>query len=450
VTRAEIPSEDSTEFRYPEVVEAPRWTCALGGAYVCAVGLYGVVPILHSGAGCGMAQLQGVHYAAGHNAAGNVGGTSTPCSCLIEKHVIFGGEDKLRSLIETSQQIMNGDLFVVISGCVPALIGDDVEAVVREFKGKGKDILIVNTAGFKGNTYRGYDDFFEAVITQLLEPRPKKKKTVNIFGIVPYQHVFWKGDLWEVKRLLAKIGVEANILFTEFDGVERLKAIPEAELNITLSTWNGHNAARLLKERFNQPHLSFSSPPIGPQQSGDFLRAVAKKLRIPKKTVEKVIAEEEKRAYRWAEYVMDGLIIGLPHPYTALVGESNTIIGITRYLANEVGHLPEVVVVTDDPAEEARERIVSELTDGIETVIKPDVIFEKDAHKVREHLRGRSFQFLFGSSLEKWPAAKEFHVNYLSVSFPMYDRAVITRSYVGYGGGNALLEDMLSKIMAPL
>ena len=448
MTEAETVPQD-IDTRYPEVVEAPRWTCSLGGAYITSTGVYGVVPILHAGAGCGIAQLLGVYYAAGENAAGGQGGTSTPCSCLIEKHVIFGGEDKLRKLIDSTIQLMEGDLYVVISGCVPALIGDDVDSVVREFKGKA-DVIFVNTAGFKGNTFDGYEEFLGAVIDQFLEPRKKKKKVVNILGVVPFQHVFWKGDLNVVKNLLAKIGVEANILFTQFDGVKKLKEIPEAELNIVLSTWNGHKAAGKLKERFGQEYLTFPSPPIGPKQTSEFLRSVAKKLRLPKKDVERVIAEEERHVYRFTEYLTDAIIIGLPHPYAAFVGDSNTVIGIAKYLANEVGYLPEVVQITDEPPEEAREWIRRELTENIESTIKPDILFEKDTFRIRENLRDRSFQVMLATSLEKWPAAKEFGVAHLSVGFPMYDRVIVDRNYAGYRGGLALLEDLIAKYVGPL
>jgi len=403
VTEAETVPQD-IETQYPEVVEAPRWTCSLGGAYITSTGVYGVVPILHAGAGCGIAQLLGVYYAAGENAAGGQGGTSTPCSCLIEKHVIFGGEDKLRKLIDSTIQLMEGDLYVVISGCVPALIGDDVDSVVREFKGKA-DVIFVNTAGFKGNTFDGYEEFLGAVIDQYLEPRKKKKKVVNILGVVPFQHVFWKGDLNTVKSLLAKIGVEANILFTQFDGVKKLKEIPEAELNIVLSTWNGHKAAGKLKEKFGQEYLTFPSTPVGPKQTSEFLRSVAKKLKIPRKDVERVIEEEERHVYRFTEYLTDAIIIGLPHPYTAVVGDTNTVIGITKYLANEVGYLPEVIQITDEPPEEAREWIRRELTENIESAIKPDIIFEKDTFRIRENLRNRSFQVMLGTSLEIFDTA---------------------------------------------
>lgn len=102
---------------YGEAVEAPRYSCALGGAYSTAVAAFGTVPVLHSGAGCGMGQLFGQQYAGGQNAGGPLGGTNTPCSCLMEEHVIFGGDNKLRNLIESSIELMNGEVFSFKTVC---------------------------------------------------------------------------------------------------------------------------------------------------------------------------------------------------------------------------------------------------------------------------------------------------------------------------------------------
>mgnify|MGYP003380586640 CR=1 FL=1 len=49
--------------------------------------------------------------------------------------------------------------------------------------------------------------------------------------------------------------------------------------------------------------------------------------------------QEEKRAYRFAEYIGDVLLIARPHPYFAVVADSNSAVSITKYLANEVGYL---------------------------------------------------------------------------------------------------------------
>jgi nitrogenase molybdenum-iron protein beta chain len=434
---------------YPEILEAPRYSCALAGAYSTAVAAFRVVPILHSGLGCGLGQLFGQFYAGGQNAGGPQGGTNTPCSGLVEEHVIFGGEKKLRKLIRSTIDLMDGDLYVVLSGCVPSLIGDDVESVVKEFK-EEVPIIHVKSAGFIGNSYDGYELFFNALIDQLLQPLPVKRGRVNILGVVPYQHTNWKGNLRELKSTLEQLNLDVNIIFTERNGLEKLQEIPSAELNLVLSTWNGVKVAERLKEKFNTPYLIYPNVPVGGKQTSSLLRDLGQRLGIPRERVEKVIADEEWRTYRFMEYIGDALAIGLPHPYIAVVADSGTAAGITKFLANELGYLPEIVVVTDNPPEDARTEIVRQLTENIESTFKPEVVFEEDSFKVRENLKNRSYLVLLASSLEKGFAEDAGIPIYLSISFPIYDRLILERSYAGYHGGLTLIEDIVSKYVGPL
>ena len=70
-----------------------------------------------------------------------------------------------------------------------------------------------------------------------------------------------------------------------------------------------------------------------------------------------------------------------PHPYLAVVADSNSAVGITKYLANEMGYLPEIVHITDNPPQEARELIDNELTENLETPAWPEIIYEVDAYE---------------------------------------------------------------------
>jgi nitrogenase molybdenum-iron protein beta chain len=276
------------------------------------------------------------------------------------------------------------------------------------------------------------------------------KGRVNVLGVVPFQHLFWKGDLATVKRTLARIGVEANVLFTEFQGHENVKALPEAELNVILSPWNGHRVARKLEQRFGTPSLVFPGVPVGPKQTTDLLRGVAEALGLDRERVEAAIREEERHAYRFTEYLGDGLILGLPHAYFAVVADSGTAIGLTKFLVNEIAYLADIVIVTDEPPPERRAEIVRQLTEGLDTVLKPEVVFEADAHVIRQKLKGRSFLFLLASSLEKHLAGEEYGAIHHSVAFPSFDRLVLDRSYAGYRGGLALMEELTSKWAGPL
>jgi nitrogenase molybdenum-iron protein beta chain len=431
------------------VVEAPRFSCALGGAYAAALATYGTVPILHSGAGCGMANAHGMTFAAGLNTGGAQGTTSTPCTGLVEEHVVFGGEEKLRKLIASTLELMKGQLFAVISGCVPALIGDDVDAIVKEFRDKAP-IIHVKTAGFAGSSYLGYELFFEAVIDQLLEPVAKEKRLVNVFGIVPNQDVFWKGNLQVLEKLLTSIGLRVNTVFTDFEGLAALKRIPAAELNLIFSPWVGTRIARKLEAKFGTPFQIVDGVPVGPRETTKLVQSLASRFDLPKDQVDAFVSDEERRAYRYAEYFAEAFVISLPHAYSAVVADSATALGMLRYTTNELGWNPELVILTDNPPEDFRAEITQKLGDGLESVVKPKVVFEVDSHRIRQQLKKVSVQVVLASSLEKFIAPEELGAAHLSISYPVYDRVVLDRSYGGYRGGLAFVEDLTATFAGPL
>ncbi len=428
-------------------VEAPKYSCALGGALSAINNVYRVIPIVHSGAGCGQNQ-NFRSYSAGSQGIGYVGGTVTPATCISEHEVVFGGEGRLREQIEATMEIMDGDLFVVVTGCIPNMIGDDVDAVVGEFRKQGKPIISIGSPGFSGNTFHGYELFFDAVITQYLTKTdtPKIKGLVNLLGVVPYQDLFWRGDLQAIRRDLEKLGLSVNVIFGDLGGVNNLKKIPAAELNIVLSPWVGIKAAKSLEDKFGTPYI-VTPMPSGLLDTSDFLRKVAKALKLPKKRVDAVIDEQDRESFFELDLAADmtsSFSAALPF---ALVANSGQAIKLTRFLANEGGFLPVVVIVNDNPPEEYRDRIIKDLS-TLESGYKPEVIFEVDTYRIRQLLSKRVFRLLLASSQERYYAADN-RLLHLSVSYPAGNRLIANRTYAGYLGGLTLLEDVISLIIAP-
>jgi len=429
--------------------ETPRHSCALGGVYSAASAIAGVVPILHSGGGCGWANFFGFIGASGGGQIGDGGAMTAPCSTLLEKHVVFGGEERLRDQIKSTFELMNGELFVTVSGCIPALIGDDVEGVVSEFKtDEYPDIITVKSSGFNGTSFDGYDMLLDAVIDQYLEEKPVQKGLVNLLGIQPCQHIYWKGDLDLIKNKLDAIGLETNQIFGGRYGVEGLKKIPSAELNIVLSSWHGVKAAQKLKEKFGTPYIVYPGLPIGPIETTRFLRTVAENLEVNQELLDQLIKSKTQVAYDDFNLIATFLYMGFCNVYFAVVAESNIAIGLVRYLTNECGLLPATVIVTDNPPEEVRELITDRLTNELEGMIVPDVYFENDTYLIHKKLEKYSFMLLFASSMEKY-AAKKYMAGHHTVSFPAFDRVILRRSYAGFNGGNVLLEDLFSKYARP-
>jgi nitrogenase molybdenum-iron protein beta chain len=437
------------EPRERPLLETPRHTCALGGIYAAALAVQGVVPILHAGGGCGWANFFGFLGASGGGRLGDGGAMMTPCSCLLEKHVVFGGEERLRDQIKSTYELMNGDLFITLTGCIPALIGDDVESVVNEFRRSAdRPIVYVKSSGFNGTSYDGYEWFLDAIIDQFLEEKPIQRGLVNILGIQPCQHIFWRGDLKEIRRQLGGIGLEVNPIFGDLSGVDALRRIPAAELNIVLNAWEGIEPAKRLQKKFGTPYTVYAGTPVGPIETTRFLRHVAEHVAVNKDVLDQWITNQTKLAYQDFSHIATALYMGFCNVPFAVVADSNIAIGLTRYFTNECGLLPAVVILTDNPPEEVRQTIIDRLTKDLEGVVVPDVFFENDTYLIHKKLKNYTFLFLFASSMEKYPA-KKFMAGHHTVAFPAHDRLILSRNYLGFGGGNAILEDVLSKFSRP-
>ena len=67
---------------------------------------------------------------------GYCGGTGIPSSNIGEKEVIFGGAKRLETQINSTLEVMKGELFIVLTACMTDIIGEDVESVLKDIKNK--------------------------------------------------------------------------------------------------------------------------------------------------------------------------------------------------------------------------------------------------------------------------------------------------------------------------
>jgi len=220
----------------PDYIERPRYFCSLGGALSTLEALPDTIPILHCASGCAGSIAWGQNGGSGLQVGGYCGGLTVPSSNVGERDIVFGGTDRLYEQIKNTIEIMDGGLYVVITGCVTEIIGDDVRACVSEYRSQGVNIVSAATGGFKGNSYYGYDIVMSEIFRQYVKKGAEKKKNrVNILGVVPYMDSFWRGNLEGIKSLLALLGLEANTFFTAEDSLEDLQNAGSAELTVVVS-----------------------------------------------------------------------------------------------------------------------------------------------------------------------------------------------------------------------
>ncbi|MDA8126249.1 MAG: hypothetical protein M0009_13810 [Deltaproteobacteria bacterium] len=440
-------------------IERQRSFCALGGALLTATALADTVPILHASMGCGTSIYFNQIGSTGYLGAGYCGGTATPSSNVGENEIVFGGIDRLREQVGNTLKIVEGKLYIILTGCMTDIIGDDIQAVVREFKAEGAPLIGAETGGFKGDGYRGYDLLLQALFRDFVEQKAEKvKKKVNLWGIVPGQDPFWRGNLRNLSDLLERLGLQVNTFFGDDAGLEELKSAGDAELNIVASRTYGVEAARVFEEVHGTPFLS-TALPIGPTATAAFLRQVASAAGVPTGTVEALIAAEAGRYYRHIDRIADAYNDLDFQRYAVVVGDANYAPALTGFLANDFGWLPELTVVTDDIPEDRRDPVRTDLAD-LASGYKTGLVFETDTSEVARHLAAAwprsngqrlydafSPAFVVGSALDR-EFAIGIGAGHLSVSFPVGNRVVLNRGYAGYEGAMSLIEDLLSVVVA--
>ena len=433
------------------LIEQPRYGCALA-AQQTVLAIPGALPILHAGPGCSAKATTYAVSGAGFQGEGYGGGPHIASSNMDEQDVVFGGENKLRRNVKGALRVLDGDLYAILTGCTADIVGDDTLSVARDFAEEGYPVIGVETAGFKGSNYYGHEEVMRAIIEQYVGEQSAQvvPHRVNVFASVPYQDPFWRGDLEEIQRLLTALGLDVHVLFGYGSaGVSEWQQLPEAEFNLLLSPWVGRKTVELLKAQYGTPYLHYPILPVGGAETSRFLREVATYAGLSKRA-EKVIAREERRFYAYFEAASDFITEyqnKLPEDFY-LVADSHYATGIAAFLVEELGLQPAQIYITETVRQQDQQAIRKFLT-GRAAEFQDRVTFESDGGLIEEDLRrrlkGRPRSVILGSNWEKFVAQDTGNL-YTYVSLPLNETLITQRSYAGYQGGLALMEDLYSSV----
>jgi nitrogenase molybdenum-iron protein beta chain len=416
-----------------------------------------VVPIVHAAGGCA-AGLSGVYSgAAGYRGTGYCGGNMMPTTNIAENNVVFGGEDRLAEQIENTLFAMDGDLYVVVTGCQVEIIGDDVKSVVKNYS--DKNVIAVSTPGFLGNTLKGYDAVVGALVDFVIKPQEvKDAKTINIFGVVPGHDVFYRGNLEEIRRLLGLIGVKANTFFSISDTIDDIRGYGSAGLSVVLAPNVGIASAEKLKQKNGTPYI-LSEIPVGPSGTAAFLRQIATAVGVPHSLVESVIAAEAKYYYTYLNGIVDTFSDLDFQRFAIISADGYYAHALTKFIANDLGWVPHLTSINDIPDDEEQVRYLQRFID-ITSETRPIITFEQQAGQILKHVRDSwalnhnekyydalSPAYVIGSGIDSGLAEK-LGATFLSVAFPVSNRVVMNKTIAGFRGSLTLVEDLITQLVA--
>ena len=223
-----------------------------------------------------------------------------------ELDVVQGGIDKLRKAVLYAEREYHPDAIIIANGCVPGIIGDDIDSLVGELKDQiTAKIVPVHCEGFKSKyVASGYDSAYHGVLKHLIDPLKKEisaipgadeekdikdryriSRTVNIFNVGSNSN----GDEVELSRLLSAIGLIPKVLPLHAS-VDDLKHIGEAALNVSICATHDDYLLGHLKERFGTDYL-IDTLPIGIRNTNQWIRKIAAYFHLEAEA-EKLIAFE--------------------------------------------------------------------------------------------------------------------------------------------------------------
>ena len=175
---------------------------------------------------------------------------------LREKHVVFGGEKKLRRSLMDLIALHAPAAAFVYATCIVGIIGDDVEAVCRDVaKETGTPVIPVHSEGFKGTKKDGYlaacNALFKLVGTG--DTHGISPVSINILGEFNIG-----GEAWMIEEYYRKMGVEVVSVLTGDSRVEKIKRSHGAALNVVQCSGAMLQLAVMMKKEYGIPYIRVS------------------------------------------------------------------------------------------------------------------------------------------------------------------------------------------------
>ncbi len=264
------------------------------------------VVILHGAIGCGScAHSQNANVRSGGNIRwGRVKDALWLSTALNESEVVNGGEPKLEAAIREAYRRYRPATIIVVAGCVPGIIGDDIDGVAARLQGEiSAKILPVHCEGFKTKIWAtAYDAVYHSLGRNLLDDpeeetriipdeledlkeKHRLSRTVNLMNVSSMGRV----DEQELERLLRSLGLSVNI-FPVFSKPEEMYRVKYAALSISTCPTHDDYILKHLQEKYGVPYI-LQHMPIGIENTNHWLRDVAAFFHL-EELAENIIARE--------------------------------------------------------------------------------------------------------------------------------------------------------------
>ncbi|MBM96993.1 MAG: nitrogenase iron-molybdenum cofactor biosynthesis protein NifE [Oceanospirillaceae bacterium] len=273
--------------------------CAFDGAQIALLPIADVAHVVHGPIACAGSSWDNRGTRSSGPTLYRIGMTTD----LTEQDVIMGrGEKRLFHSIKQVVEDYSPAAVFVYNTCVPALIGDDVDAVCKAAEERwGVPVVPVDAAGFYGTKNLGNRIAGEAMVKHVIgtaDPVPlpvdaNRDKVIHDVNLIGEYNI--AGEFWFVLPLLDELGIRVLCTLSGDARFHEVQTMHHAEVNMMVCSKAMLNVARKLQERFDTPWFEGSF--YGITDTSQALRDFARLINDPDLTArtEALIEREESR-----------------------------------------------------------------------------------------------------------------------------------------------------------
>lgn len=276
--------------------------CAFDGSQIALLPIADVAHIVHGPIACAGSSWDNRGTRSSGPTLYRIGMTTD----LTEQDVIMGrGEKRLFHAIKQAIDDYRPPAVFVYNTCVPALIGDDFEAVCREASRRfGVPVVPVDCAGFYGTKNLGNRIAGEAMVKHVIgtrEPDPLppelERPGIRVHNVNLIGEYNIAGEFWQVLPLFDELGLRILCTLSGDARFHEVQTMHRAEVNMVVCAKALLNVARKMEATYGIPFFEGSF--YGVTDTSAAFREFARLIGDPDLTArtEAMIAREEARIH---------------------------------------------------------------------------------------------------------------------------------------------------------
>ncbi len=362
---------------------------------------------------------------------------------VVDRNVLArGSQEKVVDNIVRKDQEEHPDLIVLTPTCTSSILQEDLENFVSraQIDSKG-DVLLADVNHYRVNELQAADRTLEQIVQFYLKKAQKKedivtekttKPSVNIIGIstLGFHN---NHDCTELKRLMADLGIEVNLVIPDDASVHELKKLPQAWFNLVPYRELGLMSAKYLEQEYGMPSVDIT--PMGVVETARCIRKIQQVINAQGANVDYEEFIDHQTLYvsqaAWFSRSID--CQNLTGKKAVVFGDNTHAAAMTKILAREMGiHVVLAGTYCKYDADWFKQE-VSEYCD--------QVLISEDHGEIGDAIAKLEPAAIFGTQMERH-VGKRLNIPCGVIAAPIHiqDFPIGYKPFLGYEGTNQMAD----------